>query len=159
MSDQLIDDLIRAYLGEKIKRCNILNQNGANLVYLHGKDLGRKLGLPEDDLQGITPFPASTKIVIDDNETKASEEKSGEKTESTTKPWTRRILPWVLGSAIGLAGGVGSMFALRPDQEEQKPPIEEVVKPPEEVVVEPPVEDPINPNVGLEIRGQKQNER
>jgi hypothetical protein len=144
-----MDDLVRAYLGEKIKQTNILNQNGANLVYLHGKDIGRKLGLSENDLEGITPFPASTKIVIDDSdkesETSNTQRESDEKTvETTKKPWTHRILPWVLSGAIGLGAGAGVM-SLMPD----KKPVEQP----------PTVESPeLDPNVGLTIRGQKYNE-
>jgi hypothetical protein len=133
-SDPLMDDLVKAWIGERIKQANIINQNGANLAYIHGKDIGKKLGLSEDELQGITPFPASTKIYVNED---------SESDEETKQPWTRRILPLVLTGVAGLGVGLGAM-ALRPDTNDVEPP------PPVVAPVNP--DDETDPNVGFTIR-------
>jgi hypothetical protein len=169
MSDQVLDDLVRGvigkYLGEKIKRQNILNQNGANLVYLHGQDIGRKLGLPEDVLDNVTPFPAQQTVVVQQEATesgKQEDDKSGSKTtdpkskedkkkegdseDQKSKPLkslVSRILPYILTGALTLGAGAGLTSLIPDKQEEEKPPVVAPVEPGDE----------LNPEVGIKIRG------
>jgi hypothetical protein len=120
MADQLMDDLVRAYLGEKIKQTNIANQNGANLVYIHGKDIGRKLGLSDEELRCITPFPGQTKVFIDESPSKDKVDGGGNR---------RRLFNLALGGlltlALGIGGGIMLSNALRPDQNENPPVVEQ----------------------------------
>jgi hypothetical protein len=63
MEDDMLADIVKAYAAAKIQRLHILNQNGANMVYNHGRDIANKLGLgnpPQGEANqnlGITPFP------------------------------------------------------------------------------------------------------
>jgi hypothetical protein len=57
----VLDWLVKEYLSTKIQRAHIINQNGANLVYNHGRNMAQKLGLTDN---GITPFPAPTNITV-----------------------------------------------------------------------------------------------
>lgn len=157
MADQLLDDLVRnvlgAYLGEKIKGQNILNMNGANLAYTHAIDIAHKLGLPEDYIKNITPFPGSTTtniVVQNDSEKskdaestkKVSDESDGE-TEKKKKPLNHRILPWVLTAASSLGAlGLGAK-AFWPEKKVEDPP---------------PIVEEFDPNVGFRIEGMKIDE-
>lgn len=58
-------ELVAKYVGEKIKTCNILNYNGANLAYNHARDTAAKLGL---DSNGINPYPGTDKVVVVSNQ-------------------------------------------------------------------------------------------
>ena len=167
-SDQFFDKmadvylkLSQAYLGEKIKKLNILNQNGANLVYTHGRDIAHKLGFSEDELANITPFPAPTTVVIN----KGSEEKIQKESEEIQKEspepkeekpnesggdtkkktsLTHRILPWVISAAstLGALGiGVSSFW---PETKQPEDP--------------PPIVKPIDPSLGFKIEGFKIDE-
>lgn len=49
------------WLSTVIQKQHILNYNGANLAYNHGRDIANKLGL---EPASISPFPASTKISV-----------------------------------------------------------------------------------------------
>ena len=62
--DQTMVEIIRGWAGEALKAKNILNQNGANLVYLHGKDVAHKLGLTEDEIAHIMPFPTKNVVSV-----------------------------------------------------------------------------------------------
>lgn len=88
-----MSDLITMWAGEKIKQKNIMNQNGANLVYSHGRDIANKLGLSEEEKRAITPFPSVTKI-------------SNTETKDEEKGWWSKALPYI-GTAL-LAGGTGA---------------------------------------------------
>lgn len=124
MSDNLLDDLCRSYLGEKIKRQNILNQNGANLVFLHAQDVASKLKLAEDLRQNITPYPSTT-FVMNEQPPAQPEEKPS---------LARRLLPAAVAAAVGLGGvGLGSYLT----------------KPDEPAAVE---QQQIDPKVGIEVR-------
>jgi hypothetical protein len=101
MTDQMLDDLVKAYLGEKIKRINIMNQNGANLAFLHGKSVGRNLGLSQEDLASITPFPAPTNITI------TSGADDSVKNTGSESPTRSRLLSWLAPLLIGI-GGAGT---------------------------------------------------
>lgn len=57
----VLDWIVKEYLSTKIQRQHIMNQNGANLVYNHGRNMAQKLGLTDN---GITPFPAPTNITV-----------------------------------------------------------------------------------------------
>jgi len=139
MADQLLDDMLRAYLGEKIKRDNILNQNGANLVFLHGKSVGRELGLSDEDLSQITPFPSTTKIFLGGDDDQSP-------TESGVKATLRRILPLIayiaLGTGLGVGGGGWALNQLA------TPAAEQVVEEP--IVL--PIVDELNPNLGFTVQ-------
>jgi outer membrane biosynthesis protein TonB len=63
--DDMMWNLWGAWAGEKIKKINILNQNGANLAYVHGQDIAKKLGLEKDVRDNITPFPATVNIAVE----------------------------------------------------------------------------------------------
>ena len=124
MGDPLLDEIVRKYLGEKIKHQNILNQNGANLVYLHGQDMARQLNLPDDICQNITPYPA-THIVV--NSAASPEPVPQPQPPITQRPppqpdepakqpglpepdkpsLVRRLAPWVAAAALAGGGGLG----------------------------------------------------
>lgn len=98
--DNVMNDLIRSYFGEKIKRINILNQNGANLVYTKGIDTARKLGIPDKYIQNITPFPGSTVIV-------GGSESGSDNTPKDEPTKTSGLSKWGIPAAI-----VGTVPAL-----------------------------------------------
>ena len=60
------------YLKEKVKRQNIINYNGANMAYTHGKDIAQKLRLG-DVYHDIAPFPSRTEINVEAPPAKPSE--------------------------------------------------------------------------------------
>ena len=64
MADEWLEKILAAYAGEKIKRENMLNQAGANLIYLHGRNTAKQLDLTDDERATIAPFPASEKTVV-----------------------------------------------------------------------------------------------
>lgn len=68
------------YLAAKIQSQHILNQNGANLVYNHGRDIAKKLGLDE---KAITPFPSPSNTQI--NVEKPEPEKPPEQPSTTSR--------------------------------------------------------------------------
>lgn len=55
-----MDWALREYITAKIQRQHIMNQAGANMIYNHGRNIEKQLGLPP--ATGITPFPAPTTI-------------------------------------------------------------------------------------------------
>jgi hypothetical protein len=135
-------------MGEKIKHQNILNQNGANMVYLHGQDIGRKLGLPSSVLDNVTPFPASTTVVVQKTEDTQSDEviedhkEAAEEGATKTSSWPRRILSYL--GVPGITAGVvlTGMGLLLPDKEEVEQPVDP-----------PAIVETIDPNLGFTIKG------
>lgn len=53
--DGLLDWVVQQYLGSKVQAKHIMNYNGANMAFNHGRDIAKKLGL---DPELISPFPA-----------------------------------------------------------------------------------------------------
>lgn len=56
-----LDWIVTNYLASKIQAKNIMNYNGANLAFNHGRDMAKKLGL---DPAQITPFPCPTNVSV-----------------------------------------------------------------------------------------------
>lgn len=89
----VLEDVIRAYTASLIQREHIKNQNGANLVNLHGLDMANKLGINASDANhrlGISPFPGTTT---------ATNIETGK-----SSPW------WATAALVGLSslGGAGA---------------------------------------------------
>ena len=61
-TDNLMDWALREYMAAKIQKQHIMNQAGANLIYNHGRNIEKQLGLPP--ATGITPFPAPTTVQV-----------------------------------------------------------------------------------------------
>lgn len=101
---ELLDNILAHYMAAKIQALHIKNQNGANLVFNHGRDLEKKLGLPPQ----ITPFPSPTSVSIGGE--------SSETTQNTWSDWLRRYAgPTLLGaSLLGGGGGLGWWLASDP---------------------------------------------
>jgi hypothetical protein len=64
MYAKTMNDSIKEYMRTTIQKKDIFNQNGANLVYLHGKDMANKLNLTPQEKLGVTPFPTQTNISV-----------------------------------------------------------------------------------------------
>jgi len=123
MADELLDSIVetqvglaKAYLGEKIKGLNIHNQNGSNLVFLHGKDVAKKLGLSEDDIKQITPFPATQTVVI---ESPVVESPVIQQPDNKGPSLLRRVLslalPAITGAGITM-GGLSMLGKTEPEK-------------------------------------------
>ena len=141
--DSVMVDSIRQWIGEKIKRENILNQNGANMTYVHGVDIARKVGLPDDMIRGkITPFPATQTVIVGGEK---GEKESNEVTpENIGKDKRSSMAKKLLAStAIALVGGslgVAAMAIANPSKDNNNPNSTTIVMP-----------DNPNGSVGLRI--------
>lgn len=60
-SPDVLDWALKEYMAAKIQKLHIANQAGANLVWNHGQNIAKQLGL--DATTAITPFPAPTTII------------------------------------------------------------------------------------------------
>ena len=90
--DSVLTELVRGWGAEQLKSKNILNQNGANFVYLHGMDMANKLGV-DPELGHIMPYPPKVQIV---NGGKPS--------------LAKKALPFILAGAAAVGG-----WMLKPD--------------------------------------------
>lgn len=96
--DHVFVELAKSWGIEQIKSKNILNQNGANLVYLHGRDMANKLGIESDY---VMPYPSRTEIAIEEPPKKQ-----------------KSILPWILCTALACGtGGYALSQYLTPDNQ------------------------------------------
>lgn len=141
--DEVLTRGIAAWFGEKLKALNIMNQNGANLVYTHGKDVGRKLGLPEEDLANIMPYPQKTEIHIGGEESESETDKMaklieamGKRIDESEQPQPEQpqqpakeslLRKYALPAALSLLAlsppaTVATYFGLRPDAPEPPGP-------------------------------------
>ena len=96
--DEVFVSLLRQWGLEKLKARNILNQNGANLVFLHGQDMAKKLGLNPDD---IMPYPGHAVVSI---ETPAPAPAPAPATPFWQKAaiGAGLTLPWLVAGALAL---------------------------------------------------------
>lgn len=118
MSDDMLEDIIRAYCATKIQREHILNQNGANMVYNHGRDIEKKLGLDAGDANkrlGIQPFPHS-------------ESNSNVKINERVGPLAISLIA-ALAAIAGAGGAVMTSEYLRDRTPETETPIAEPYEP------------------------------
>lgn len=119
MSDNVLDEMMKAYAAVKIQKQHILNQNGANMANIHALDIAQKLGISTDEANkrlGITPFPSPTSNTNTRVET------------NKTSPWATAAI--VLASVVGGAGATalaGKYFA--DDKEAPAPIVSEPVEP------------------------------
>lgn len=95
-SDGILDWALKEYLGVKIQRQHIANQAGANLVYNHGRNMEKQLGLASS---GITPFPAPVSLHV---QQPAAEPKK-------TPVWQQLALGGAMLGAGAALGPIGSM--------------------------------------------------
>ena len=95
--DSVMDWALREYMAAKIQKQHIMNQAGANLIYNHGRNIEKQLGLPPST--GITPFPAPTTIQM---QQPAAEQKK-------TPVWQQLALGGAMLGAGAALGPLGSM--------------------------------------------------
>lgn len=138
----LLDWVVQQYLGAKIQKEHILNQNGANLVYNHGRDIAKKLGL---DTAGITPFPANTTINVE--QTPAQSQPTAPQTSTLQKLAMSAALVTAGAGIPYLAGAAIDAISPGTDAGESQQITEPAAN--TETIPEAQV---INPEVGFEIR-------
>lgn len=100
--DSVLTNLVKTWGIEKIKSLNIMNQNGANLTLLHGRDMAHKLELTDEEKDFIMPFPP--KIDIRNNQEQPPK-------ASLLKRWG---LPLAAAAILGPAGGLLTNKLLEP---------------------------------------------
>lgn len=124
----VLDWIVTNYLGAKIQASHIMNYNGANLAFNHGRDIAKKLGL---DPAQITPFPCPTNVSV-----------STESVQPPAKPSPAASPLLKAGIAAALVGsGAGLIPIAQWVMDRWSSPAEAVT----------PVDDQ-NANVGFEIR-------
>lgn len=64
MHQDTLDAIVREWARAKIQKLDILNHNGAMMVYNAKADLANKLGLSEKQKLGVTPFPSPSSLAI-----------------------------------------------------------------------------------------------
>lgn len=96
-TDNVMDWAVREYMAAKIQKQHIMNQAGANLVYNHGRNIEKQLGLAPST--GITPFPAPTTIQMSQP---APEQKK-------TPVWQQLALGGAMLGAGAALGPLGSL--------------------------------------------------
>lgn len=94
-TDNVMDWALREYMAAKIQKQHIMNQAGANLVYNHGRNIEKQLGLAPST--GITPFPAPTTIQMTQPEAKK------------TPVWQQLALGGAMLGAGAALGPLGSL--------------------------------------------------
>jgi len=114
--DNLMDWALREYMAAKIQRQHIMNQAGANMIYNHGRNIEKQLGLPP--ATGITPFPAPTTVQV--SQPPAEQKK--------TPVWQQLALGGAMlgaGAALGPLGAmaVGAIGNILGVEQEQAPPV------------------------------------
>lgn len=97
--DHILAGIVQKWGDEQLKSKNILNYNGANLAYIHGRDVAQKLGVDEEN---IMPYPSRVTIMNED------------------KPKSY-VLPLILASAIG-AGSLGAVGTYLLTRDAPSPP-------------------------------------
>ena len=121
MSQQLLEDISRAYLGAKIQGVHLNNYHQHGLSYNHHRDVEQKLGLvpshaapppqPNVDMNGatdrlgISPFPAHTSSRYESTTTESSATNSGTKKSSKAPLIAATVGSLLLGT---LGGAIGS---------------------------------------------------
>lgn len=135
--DEIFAQGIQAWLGEQLKSKNLMNQAGANMIFTHGRDTARKLGLPDEDIAHIMPFPSKQVVAVNEPQdlTKTQEvmekliericnqqqetPKQGSTLKETALKWA---VPLALALGLGPAGAVATYYGMRPDD---NPPVVE----------------------------------
>jgi len=96
-TDNVMDWALREYMAAKIQKQHIMNQAGANLIYNHGRNIEKQLGLAP--ATGITPFPAPTTVQV--TQPPAEQKK--------TPVWQQLALGGAMLGAGAALGPLGSM--------------------------------------------------
>jgi hypothetical protein len=153
--DQTMFGLIRRWGEAKFTRLDIINQNGANLVYNHGKHTANLLGLTAEEKEGVVPFPgsSSTSVVVLNpapqspprlTPVTATPVPADGGTASGIGGLAKRLLaPVLVAGAVGTGASAAYNALTDPGKPETPPAIEQPVIPP------PPAKEAA---VGLEVR-------
>lgn len=106
--DQVMLQGIGGWFGEQLKAKNILNQNGANLVFVHGKDMARKVGLTEEEISHIMPYPGKTVVLVGSSPQDEQQNEAVPPPQaappSTAQKIGKYLIPLALAAGSGLAG-------------------------------------------------------
>ena len=141
--DPLLDDMARlmiSYLGERVKRQNIINQAGANTVYINAHEVAKAIGLSERVRNNLTPFPGTNVSIVEAPlppvaEPIAKEQDAAPPAEKRIEPTPkvdphlparksrlRRLVPWVISAGLAGGAGVGGYVLNQYFQQKNQPP-------------------------------------